>query len=460
MNKSGGNNLPRVRRPARFRLGALLLLGLGLLSPGCSILKTPQKVVEAVVPGTDRSNPPDPIELQNQIARFSDDFAGRTVLSLDEYARKTGTEQGRIQALQLKLMSVTAMVGIASGPNPYANLLDLVTMNTLTRLTVEDYWIKTPDGKNFGAWLENARILETNAWSLAATVLKPHQLKELREGIATWYRQNPEMRDGFLARPHELTSMVASDRKRKGDLNSVFSLVGLDPTIGLDPAVREVTQARLFAERAMFTFQRMPFLLRFQTELLAYQLVQIPEMQRVLTNTTKLSDSAEQISQTAAALPAHLAEERKALVTALEQQEGKLRELAAEIDRTLVSGAKMSDSLNTTLITFDALMKRFGVGEPVTNSVPDTNSAPFNILDYGKVADQVGGMAKELNVLLATANQNVTQLNQLSDAATAKADRIVDRAFHRGLLLIVILLVGTVLAALTYRALSRKRAAG
>ena len=39
-------------------------------------------------------------------------------------------------------------------------------------------------------------------------------------------------------------------------------------TAGLDPAVREVTRTRLFAERAMFTFQHMPFLLRWQTELL------------------------------------------------------------------------------------------------------------------------------------------------------------------------------------------------
>ncbi|HEX5222769.1 MAG TPA: hypothetical protein VFZ59_24650 [Verrucomicrobiae bacterium] len=444
-----------VFHSATQRASMMLLLVLLSVLTSCSVLRTPQKVVEAVVPA--RTAEPNLVQLQIELQRFSDDFAGRTTQALDDYAEKTGTEQARILALQLKLRSLSAMISVVSGPNPNANLLDLVTINTLTRRMVEDYWMKTPGGQHFEAWLENARILETNAWSLAAQVLKPEQIHELRASINKWYEQNPQLRDGFLARPHELVGMMAKEHKGTPNINSVFSFVGIDPTIGLDPAVREVTQTRLFAERAMFTLQRMPFLLRFQTELLAYQLVDIPEVRLVLTNTVSISQSAERISRTTAELPELITTERKAILAAMEQQEGKLRELSDSLNQTLISAERMSTSLNTTITTFDALMKRFGVGEPDTNSVPDTNSPPFNILDYGKVADQIAGMAKELNVLLTTANSNVTQLTQLSDGAAKRADRLVDRAFHRGILLIVILLVGTVLAALTYRALTRKR---
>jgi hypothetical protein len=120
-----------------------------------------------------------------------------------------------------------------------------------------------------------------------------------------------------------------------------------------------------------------------------------------------------------------------------------------------VSGEKMSASLNTTITTFDGLMRRFGVGEPDTNSVPDTDSAPFNILDYGKVAGQIGAMAKELNTLLISADRDVTAITRLSDEATKKLDRAVDRAFGRGVMLLVIFLVGAVLAGLSYRALAK-----
>lgn len=428
------------------------------LVAGCSVLRTPQKVVQAVVPVVGGEKQPDPIELQVQIQRFTDDYASRTIQSLDDYARITGTEAGRIQALNWKLTSLSSMVAIASGPNPNVNLLDLVAVNTLTRIIVEERAQNSTNGPAFQTWVANSRVLETNAWRLAAAFLKPAQLDELRAGIHRWYQENPGLHDGFLARPSELVAMIRTTPREQRGVDSVFNLVGLDPTIGLDPAVREVTKTRLFAERAMYTLQRMPVLIRWQSELLAYDLTQLPEVRQVVSNSTRLSASADTISRTAAELPDRITAERKAILAALEQQESKLRDLSAEVNRTLQSGAAMSDSLNVTITNFDTLMKRFGVGEPDTNSAAaaDTNSPPFNILDYGKVADQIGGMARELNVLLTTANQNATQLTRLSDEATAKVDHAVDRAFRRGVMLIVIFLVGSVLAGLVYHALRRK----
>jgi len=67
----------------------------------------------------------------------------------------------------------------------------------------------------------------------------------------------------------------------------------------IDPAVREITRTRLFAERALFVMQRMPFLLRLQAELLAHQLIVQPEVQLALTNTTRLSESVDRISRAA-----------------------------------------------------------------------------------------------------------------------------------------------------------------
>ena len=52
----------------------------------------------------------------------------------------------------------------------------------------------------------------------------------------------------------------------------------MDPVANLDPAVREVANARLFANRALFTAQRMPFLLRFQVGLMSRQIASQPEV--------------------------------------------------------------------------------------------------------------------------------------------------------------------------------------
>jgi hypothetical protein len=101
-------------------------------------------------------------------------------------------------------------------------------------------------------------------------------------------------------------------------------------------------------------------------------------------------------------------------------------------------------------------MKLFGVGEPSTNAPPDTNSPPFNILDYGQVADRVGAMAKDINTLVSSVNQSVPQIEVLSQKATRDAQKVVDRSFHLGLVLIAVLLVGALLTGLAYRFVAEK----
>ncbi len=439
----------------------LFLASLVLLS-GCSLLRAPKTVVNTVVPWS-RGAPPAPLQLQLKIERFADNFTLQTAQALDEFGRKAGTDSARVEALQLKLLSVSAVTSIASGPNPNVNLLDLVAVVTLGRIAVEDRWAKTANQPALSQWLDTSRALETSVWQLAASELKPTFIKELRETIEQWSAQHPEARDTFFARPQEYASMVGRKHKTQIDLNSVFSIVDLDPMAGLDPAVREVAQTRLLAERAMFTVQRMPFLLRFQTELLACQLADQPAMRLALTNVTTLAGSAdrisratESVSQTAAELPDRISTERKEILIALDQQEGKLRDLSTQVDHALQSGERMSTSLNTTLGTFDGLMRLFGVGQLSTNAAPVSNSPPFNVLDYGRVADQVGAMAKEINTLVGSVDKSAPQMQRLSEKATSDAQRVVDHGFRLGLVLIAVLLFGGLVAALLYRFLSEK----
>jgi hypothetical protein len=442
--------------------GGLLLIALGMLLSACGLLRAPQQVVTAVIP-SQRPKGPEPLDLQLQVQRFADEFGALSAAGIDEYVRRVGTDAARLEGLRWKLGIVSAAVSIPSGPRPKANLLDMVALVTLARMTVEDRIFKSTSTSAVQPFVEAIRFLETNVWNLASNALDPSQLKELREAIVGWHARNPEVGTAFFARPQEFAPMVKSAPEKSRELTSVFSLVNLDPTAGLDPAVREITLTRLFAERAMYTAQRLPFVLRLQAELLTEQVTQQPAVQRVITNTALIGESMDRISrgwentsQTITQLPDRISAERKEILAALDQQEGKLRGLASEVNQSLVSAEKMSTSLNTTLTTFDALMKRFGVGEPSTNTPPKTNSRPFNVLDYGTVAGQIDTMAKDLNTLVTSVNQGVPQLTQISQQASAEAERVVTRAFRLGLVLILVLLVGSVLAALTYRILAGK----
>ncbi len=419
----------------------------------------------AVVP-VSKSGQPEPAALQTELQRYADEFMARTVAAIEEYARIAGTPEARSQALTWKVSVSSAAVSIASGPNPTANLLDFLSLATITRVALEEEWSKSAEGQAFQPWLETSRSLEKEAWRLADGIFSTDQQSELRDGIQNWWQSNIGTRATFFVRPQEFSSLIRQTGQQAASPGSVFALVGLDPTAGLDPAVREVTRTRLFAERAMFTAQRMPFLLRWQIELLTEQLLQGDEASTALTNMTRLTENAdrlsraaESLSQTAALLPDRFSTERKAILDAMEVQEGKLRELSGEVGRTLASGEKMSTSLNTTLTTFDALMKRFGVGEPVSGP-PETNSPPFNILDYAKTAEQIAAMAQQLDALIKNANstldspaldKRIADLNKVSGQAKADAKSVLNHAFLLGVGLILM----TFGCGVVYRRLGR-----
>jgi hypothetical protein len=409
------------------------------------------KAVSAVLP-VSKSPTLDPAALQTELQRFSDEYLTRTMAALDDYARLGATPQDREQALIWKVSLGSSVISIVSGPNPLANLVDLLTLSTTTHLLLQDHWVRSAKGENFQPWFKVAQDLEARAWRLANGSLTKEQQDQLRNHITQWWQTNGDTRTGLFARPQEFASQVRQSGEKES-AGSVFSLVGLDPTASLDPAVREVTRTRLFAERAMYTAQRMPSLLRWHVELLTGELLRQPQVGLALTNTSSLTESADRLSRTAAQLPDRFAAERQAILDALDKHEGRLAELSAEVGRTLAAGEKMSTSLNGTLVTFDALMKRFGVGEP-NKEPPSTNSSPFNILDYARTAEQLTRMATELNVVLTHAGttldapvlqQRAQDLAAMADRAKADMKSVLNYAFLLGVGLVLLIFACAVL---------------
>jgi len=147
-------------------------------------------------------------------------------------------------------------------------------------------------------------------------------------------------------------------------------------------------------------------------------------------------------------LPAQISAERKEILDALEDQEGKLTSLVAETRQAINAGDQMASSLNTTIGSFDELMKRFGVGETKAEKMQDTNSPPFNILDYGKTASelaaaaqQVDGLVRSFNLTLDSPawNQRLAEVKGLSADARANANSVLNHAFLLGAALIVLI---------------------
>lgn len=124
---------------------------------------------------------------------------------------------------------------------------------TVTGAALEEHWQPKVFGESARPMLEHCRDSETNIWQLAATVLQPKHQAELRQAIEVWTRQNPLAENVLAARAVGFASQAAEASKAGAVTpGSVFSLLNVDPLAGMDPAVREIAQTRLFAERALY----------------------------------------------------------------------------------------------------------------------------------------------------------------------------------------------------------------
>src|SRR5579863_117134 len=104
--------------------------------------------------------------LEAEVMRFGDELTAMMAQAADEFGDQVGTPEARALSLRLKAGAANNSMIIASGPNPTANLLDMVVLVTLWRTTLEDYWVPRY-GPPAQAMLGVSRRREEEIWSVA-----------------------------------------------------------------------------------------------------------------------------------------------------------------------------------------------------------------------------------------------------------------------------------------------------
>ncbi len=450
---------------------ALTILALTLT--GCSYLRSrssqPKDQIRTLHLGTNGEAGPVTVRsLQLEVMRFADNYAAVVARGADDFDKKTAQPETRRIAAKWKLEQATAAYIDASGPNPVINALDLVVLAAASRMVMEDYVAKDPFGQSAVPLLESHRMLETNAWSLASRVMKPDQQRELREIIEEWRRKNPQQRNVVGLRFREfMTAFGKTPERASSSPTSLFSLLFIDPMASMDPTTAAIEEARNTAERAMYYTQRMPTLLNWQVEVLTYELAVQPEAKQLLADTERLTKSSEVFAKTAEQLPKVISEQREAAIKQLldglgpEEKKAKevlseARSVVVEARATLKAGNAAADSVHATIKTLDEFVRSVSK----TNTSAVSTNRPFDVLDYATAARDIGGAAKELNALLASANDSAARVSQIRQHVVVEAKSVVDHAFGRVLVLVLVLVGGGLVAGIVYRVVSSRVQAG
>ena len=183
---------------------------------GCRMMQSamdvPGQTVRAVTPGNQNKSTLDPVEVQQTLLRFADEYSTRMVAGVDKLHRGTNA-MDPAEVLRWKIALGTETCSIASGPNAVANLLDMTIFVTVTRMSLEEHWQPKVFGESARPMLDGCRIAEAEIWQLAGTVLKTNQQAELRKAIELWHRENPLPESVLAARALGFAAQVARSSK-------------------------------------------------------------------------------------------------------------------------------------------------------------------------------------------------------------------------------------------------------
>jgi hypothetical protein len=268
--------VPRVKTGAIALLSALLIAGCasgsGKTKPGeaARILRD-QRITRA------------------QLEEASNAFADRyftLMLSASERVIRGNKDIQQCRIMNgLRLLGVSSMYDISTSPDTVTQLVDQLVVVTLQNY----FWVDS--GRAQAIWGERAQFLVENLrrarediWTIAGRVFTDSQLEELDLSIATWWSRRGGTEFVAYVRFSEMASVKGEaliERVRDGG--------GLlEP---LDRATEQVENANLALNRSFFWAKRLPLFANWQVEALWYDMLVMPDTQRMLASVETMSQA-------------------------------------------------------------------------------------------------------------------------------------------------------------------------
>jgi len=405
------------------------------IAAGCETTSSLQSSPESLQGGPPRRS--DPAGVQTAVMGFADRYLSAMADAYDKAKASNPTPEGALAAQQSKVQAALGALGNAVNPNPLAGLMDMAVLVTLTRGSSEDPWAREafgPDGLEL--ILAALKAQESDIWRIAASYLTQEQIRELRHLAEQWRQAHPAQR--YLAGVR-LADFPQADRADSPDFRlaeSVFGIIRLDPFTGLDPAVRQVEQSRILAERMFFYMRHMSFLVSWQAEALYMQMLAAPEMKRVLDDTTRFTENTGRFTDATrefADASAHLAETVEKFRAELpEQQASLVKELEGAVARQ--SEAALKQAGEEIAAQRDAALKQVASELAIEREAALKQAA-------AEIAAERAAAIEQLNAAVVAQQDLITK--NLQSVMDSSIDRLYARA--RSLVLIAI---GGALAAI------------
>ena len=408
---------------------------------------------------TDADNIMTEAELQGNLMAFADRYwSMMNSVGIEYVENRPSSENTRAILGQLVHSAADAFM-IAAGPKPVAAFLDMVVMVTLGRMVFEQHYANLY-GDEVTPIVRGFRKAEAEIWEIASDILTVEQQQKLMRLIQTWRQNNPKNIVFSSVRFSEFEKFRGvSDDPQKSSSGGIFPSVA--------EATEQVEKVRLLAERAMYLGSRLPMLTGAFADVWASRLTRNHDVSQILTDVNRIADGLQRVAAVSEKLPDDIAKERDATINKLVQEaakqrretiedflaeEKRIRGLLTDLKLMLASGNDLLISTNATLDRLNLGQREVGTTEP---------SKPFYIKDYQATLQEASRAIVTLHELVKTIDQlglenNLPAITNAIEKIGQQGEEWVLLAFMLGVVLILILLIGSVFAMLSYRYIAQK----
>ena len=432
----------------------LLAVLFSIVLAGCTTAPAAPKTKRAVVADIDSQEGPGQEmtreQLQEEVMRFADRFATQLTQVAEQIRYTEGRNERRVDMIHFQYVVNASPLDVAIAPNAVTNLLDMMVMASMAHYAAEKFWSQDlghPQDRQ--ALLETTARLEKDIWSISDKVLTPEQQQSMRDLIAAWIEEHPDVRSVLQIR------FSAFSGQRTAALREVQRTGGLMGEVSR--SVDAIEEMHQYGERLLFYMQRFPDLARLQSELAAYEVLDQQEIQSLVDDVDRITLVAERLTEMlpeerAAAIDQlmdRLATERQMLIEQVLAQEGELRATMADFSQLAVSIEKISEHLREATASLErtALAINLDMGGESTDIGEYTELVATSL----NTVSETRQLISELEKFVSAGSVN-SRLPTAFSAVDEELDWLINRIFFFALLLIVFFF----LTLFLYRAGSRR----
>lgn len=420
-------------------------------------------------------------ELSLRLRRLAISYLGEVPEACEKIAKSDCTIEQRVMALMIRANSSDSVITIAADPDPQVSLLNMVTVLTLHRLFAEERGEEL-FGEHSRGYINATRRMESEVWKLAGQVLDADEMKQLRELIIQYRKDNPDEVYVWWVRFSEFSGYKES-----------FSIASLgrsvvDIFLPVGDAVAGIETTTDVAERATWLAARQALILQWRVELTYLQTLAAPE-------TIRLLDDIQRVATTIDNLPKDIAKERIAILESIEDQNGSLhlllgkaKSIVEEVNKATQEASKIVEGVDAVVANADQAAKTIDqtiqqadkslqnaksilpgtesalaqldttvktLGETIQildrftkqfeSEEGDPPSKPFDINEYTLAAAELGNTTTQLNELVTNLDK-VVQQDRLDQTFSAAKGQISSLIWQGGFVLLGVGLI-LVLAA-------------